>query len=248
MAIFLVFGYVIIAIPFFKKLFRIILISTLVTQFTFTLFSSALDVIFNRIRRFRPLYIVLFLIAPVLHACAFFELYTGDIRLTIVEFLEKAIAPFTFDEVQYLFFIIVGLLIMWLGKASRESRYTDCVLSYFLMYVMMLLIPATGMFGTVRLSSFHCHRTLAAIYKNASGLLGTVLLAAVGALLAALPIVAGRPSPSAYADDDDEEEEEQESGKPSETPKEESEQVAAGVPPSRAAKGKSKGKAKRKVE
>jgi len=244
--LFLAFGYVVIAIPYFDGLFLTIFISALLVQFCFTLISSILDVIFAPRLKLRPIYVVLFLIAPVLYIWSAMEFYRSGKLETCVNSIKEFLDPYTFEHLGYFGFAALILVIVWFGRAIVEARYDPNALIHYLSYVLMIMFPAVAFFSTARKTP-SCHRKLAAFYSTTSGIVNTVIFTVVVVAITCLPFFVGSKSEytlwleeqekKAEEEEEKQEKEEQES----EPQKEKSEAASKSV-------SKGKGKGKKKVE
>jgi len=191
MTLFFLFSYVVVGIPYFKRLFLYMFIVGSLAQFFFTFFSSVIDVIFCRFPRIRPIYIIVFLATPALYTWTAFKLFTNGSLTAFVDYLKDMISPFTFQHLGYLGILLFCLFFAWLGKAIAESRYSVDVIIYFLSYALTLVAPAVGMFATTK--TLNCHRDLAAFFRRDSGIVYTVGVTTTVIIIVALPLLIGSP-------------------------------------------------------
>ena len=195
MVMFLAFGYVVIAVNHFTRLFLSMILVAVVAQFCFTLFSSFIDILFIRfIRRFRPLYVILFLVSPLLYTYGAYEFYMHGMLGKTITALGHMIEPLTYNDLSYVGIAALAFLFVYLGMASASAHYTRDAPLVVMHYLLSISVPVASLFVyLLNHRRLNCHRTLVEFFQTRSGLFATVFVLASAIIILVLPFVVGQP-------------------------------------------------------
>lgn len=197
MVMFLIFGYVVVAINHFNRIFMLILIVSLISQFCFTLFTSLLDSIFIHFPRLRPIYILTFIMVPVLYTFCLYEFYMQGLLTTTISSIQTLIKPLTYSDLIYVGITIIILILIGLGMMCSSAIYSSHAILYALNYLIIVSVPIGSILTSlIKRRGFNCHRTLASFYDSAFGVFSTVLFATCAIIIAFIPLIVGQPGPN----------------------------------------------------
>jgi len=200
MALFLAFGYVMIAIPYFWNVCIPIFTVAVLAQFFFTLTSNCIDALFCRLSRFRPLYILVFLLNPLGYTFAGFYLFTSGMLNEGVSAIEKFIEPVSFDDLKYIGVAVLVVLFVWLGKISVDAGNRRHAILFDINYILGLVVPVIAITVSIlKGHRFNGHRTLSTFLQGPYGFFCVILLVSCTIALCLLPLFLGQPVTSSAA-------------------------------------------------
>jgi len=195
MVMYLAFGYVVIAVSHFTRLFLSLLLIAAFAQFCFTMFGSILDTLFvHVIRRFRPLYVILFIITPLLYTYGAYEFYMHGMLGKTVTALGHMIEPLTFGDLSYVGIAAVAFLLVYIGMASTSAYFTRDAVLTVMHYLLAISVPVASIFVyLLNRRRLNCHRAIIDFFQTRSGLFTTVFVMATTIIVLILPFIVGHP-------------------------------------------------------